>query len=124
MELEKRHQVKTWISDRSLKVVTGNIFKLGRAYTPDGIYTPFEGHPVAFELEIALKAKKRYQDKIRRYVQWIREHRNDPTAFKSVHYVVTKESVKKHLDKFTAMYPNLFKIEMASNYFQESIGLK
>lgn len=124
LELEKRHQAFSWISDRSLKMQTGILSQLSETYSPDGIYKPIDGPSVAFELEISLKAKSRYQDKIKRYVQWIREHRNDPTAFKKVHYVTTNESVKKHLDNFTAMYPDLFKIEMVTAYFTESVGLK
>lgn len=124
LELEKKHQAYSWISDRSLKMQTGILSQLSETYSPDGIYKPIDGPAVAFELEISLKAKSRYQDKIKRYVQWIREHRNDPTAFKKVHYVTTNESVKKHLDNFTAMYPDLFKIEMVTAYFTESVGLK
>lgn len=103
---------------------TGILGKLEDAYTPDGIYKSIQGAPIAFELEIALKSKARYQDKVKRYVQWIREHRNDPSAFKKVHFVTTNEAVKKHLDNYTTIYADIFKIEMASNYFTESVGLK
>jgi hypothetical protein len=124
LELEKREIARSWISDRSLKVQTGILGELSEGYSPDGIYKTSDGPSVAFELEIALKSKARYQDKIRRYVQWLREHRNNPEAFKKVHFVTTNESVKKHLDNFTAMYRELFKIEMVSEYITESVGLK
>lgn len=124
LELEKRHQAHFWISDRSLKIQTGILAQLSEAYSPDGIYKSLQGSAVAFELEISLKAKSRYQDKVKRYVQWIREHRNDQTAFKTVHYVATNEAVKKHLDNYTAIYPDLFKVEMVGEYFTGNVGLK
>lgn len=124
LELEKKHLAHSWISDRNLKLQKGSISTLSKSYLPDGIYKPIQGNAVAFELEISLKAKSRYQDKIKRYVQWIREHRHDPLAFKKVHYVVAKDVVKKHLDHLTAMYPDIFHIEPLNNYIKENAGLK
>ena len=124
LEMEGRGLVSAWQSDRNLKVQTGILSQLGGSYAPDAIYTTSSGEKIALELEIAIKGKARYQDKINKYVGWIREHRNDRTAFKSVHYVMMNINGKKHIDHFTGMYGDYFKVEMAAQYLPVGLGLR
>lgn len=122
--LEEKRNINSWISDRTLKSPQSIYSDLGNLYSPDGIYELPSGEMVAFELEISLKAKSRYQEKIKRYATWIRANQANPKSFKKVHYVVTNPTVAKHLRHFCSIYSDYFEIEMIAKYFSESVGLK
>ncbi len=120
LKLESEFKIKSWISDRRLKVENGLYSRLGEGNTPDAIYCDYLNQPFAFELEISVKAKSRYQDKIKKYVQIIREHRNSLEVFKKVHYIVFSDVTYKHLVEYTNLYKDFFKIEMATAYNLEN----
>ncbi|MDZ4660046.1 MAG: hypothetical protein SGJ18_00360 [Pseudomonadota bacterium] len=122
--LEEKGEVVHWLSDRTIKVQTGILSHLGEAYSPDAVITHRDGSKTALEFEIAVKAKSRYQEKIKRYVAWIREHRQDPSAFTRVHYVVMSPTTQRHLEHFSGIYSDLFKIELADGYLGEYGGVK
>lgn len=124
LALEKRGLCHSWISDRSLKIQTGILSELKAGYSPDGVYQPLQGPAVAFELEIALKSKARYQAKIKKYIDWIQRHSNTEGAFRSVHFVTTSAVVKAHLESFSAIYRSMFKIEMVGEYIDGEVGLR
>ena len=71
-QLEEDLKVTSWISDRKLRSSTELSGGLTALYVPDGIYTLPTNQKVAFELEIAVKAKGRYHDKVKKYVQLMR----------------------------------------------------
>lgn len=124
LELEKRKGITSWISDRTLRKMPGAVSQLKGRYSPDGVYELPDGTKVAFEFEISTKAKIRYQEKIRKYVGWFREHRNDPNVFKKVHFVVVRDFVKINLEKQIGLNKDLFEIEKAQVYLPEIEGLK
>jgi hypothetical protein len=117
---ESQLNIKSWVSDRKLKVDRSLYTRLGEGNTPDAIYCDHLGQPFAFELEVSVKAKSRYLDKIKKYVQIIREHRNNLEIFKKVHYVVFSDTTYKYLVENTSLYKDFFKIEMASAYNLEN----
>ncbi len=115
LKLEESFGVTSWISDRSLKLVPGAYSEFDNGNTPDGIYVNPEGC-FAFELEVSVKSKARYQAKVRKYVDYIRANQVDPSVFKKVHYVVFSNAAFKTLNAYTAIYGSYFKIEKAEAY--------
>lgn len=122
--LESQGLVTSWLSDRKLRSSTELSGGLTSLYIPDAIYKLPSGEKVAFELEIAVKAKSRYQDKIKKYVQLMRAQNAQHKIFDRVHYVCAKESVAEHLEKETRIYGDLFKIERLDTFFALANQLK
>lgn len=108
--LESLGKVNSWISDRKLKSSTELSGGLAVHYIPDAIYVDAVGVRVAFELEIAVKAKSRYQDKIKKYVQLMRSTNPQQKVFDRVQFVCAKDTVAKFLIKETRIYGDLFQI--------------
>jgi len=121
LELEGRRLVTDWNSEKLLSEDPKYKNILCREFRPDAIYQNTEGRKVAFELEISTKAKKRYQDKIKKYVSIIRSQKTDSKLFDVVHYVCAKVSVFDLLVNETKIYKDFFKIEMLSNFNLEAI---
>lgn len=115
LKLENEEKIRDWISDRKLSVFTGIHSSLGKGNTPDGIYTNLENQKVAFELEVSVKAKAKYEEKVKRYVSIIRENANDPDSFKTVHFVVYADATLKHLTNYTSIYKQYFKIQKVNS---------
>ncbi|MBC7419788.1 MAG: hypothetical protein H7328_03585 [Bdellovibrio sp.] len=119
--LEEFEKVCDWQSDRQPKAIYYYYFQTGgnRDAAPDGVYKSISGKLIAFEYEIAQKSMKKYQDKIRKYVNCKRQNNFESSPkFDHVHIVCEKESVYKMLLKFTLIYKNYFKIEMSSNFLK------
>lgn len=112
-----------WISDRRLRSDLASSFGLTAAHVPDGIYRSPAGALVAFEVEIAQKAKSRYRDKLEHYVRVMRARRDDPQMFKQVHYLCLKPTVAKILTEESNMYGSLIKVEMAAKGLSEGQGV-
>lgn len=121
LELEGRRLTSDWNSERLLSEDPKYKFILSREFRPDAIYKTTEGRKVAFELELSTKAKKRYQDKIKKYVSIVRSQKVDTKLFDVVHYVCAKVSVFDLLVNETRIYKDFFKIEMLSNFNLEGI---
>lgn len=117
IHLEQKHKVTLWVSDRKLKSAAELTNGLDRLYIPDAIYTSVSGEKVAFELEIAVKAKKRYQDKIKKYVSILRSTDVKHKIFDRVLFVCAKASVAEHLSKETKIYGELFEIQTFDEFF-------
>lgn len=134
LEFESKNKITSWISDRTLRCFKESAGGLTGNYVPDGIYTNPDGEKVAFELEISVKGKDKYKDKIRKYVYLLTslnlprfEMENKPfpktqpsVPFSKVHFVYAKELVRKHLENETRLYPELFFVEPLSNYLMKS----
>lgn len=117
--LEEFEKVSSWQSDRQLKAIYAEYFQNGgsRDAAPDGVYKSVSGKLIAFEYEIAQKSMKRYQDKIRKYVNCIRQNSFESSPkFDHVHIVCDKVSVYKMLLNFTSIYKNYFTIEMSVDF--------
>ncbi len=116
LKLESAGKASCWISDRIIKTTLEVYNELGSGNTPDGIYSNLEGQAVALELEVSVKSKARYMDKVKKYVNFIRAHEASPHLIKHVHYVVFGEPSFRHLTEYTSLYKNFFTIERASDY--------
>ena len=111
MELEAKQNVSDWLSDRLLKCAMENQFGLSASQVPDAIFRLPNRERVAFELEVAQKAKAKYREKIARYVRLIRDSRADTEMFKQVYYRVYKKCVFEFLKAETRMFGGMFEIE-------------
>ena len=114
LALEESEEVTNWISDRRLKSDFSRLFKVSSVYVPDGIYTTQLGTKIAFELELARKSKTEYRNKIRTYVQLMRDHKSHPEMFQKVHYLCFSKAVADILRAETKIYGELFEIEERS----------
>lgn len=118
LHLESIGAAKSWISDRKLRSSTDLTGSLATNYIPDAIYINSSDSRVAFELEIAVKAKARYQDKVRKYVQLVRSTNGASKIFDHVQVVCVKETVAKFLIKETRIYGDIFEILSVDEFFK------
>lgn len=123
--LEEVENVSHWESDRQLKANYTEYFQMNssRDSAPDGVYRALTGKVTAFEYEIAQKSKKRYRDKIRKYVQSIRQVSSiHGPRYDHVRIVCEKPSVYKILSSEAGIYHDFFTIEMAEDFFGRLSG--
>lgn len=123
LHLESLRLVNLWLSDRKLKSSTELVGGLSVQYIPDAIYVTPAGVRVAFELEIAVKAKSRYQEKIKKYVHLMRSTNMQHKVFDRVQFVCAKETVAKFLIKETRIYGELFEVITIENFFSKKSGV-
>lgn len=121
LHLESLQLVRVWMSDRKLKSSTELAGGLSVQYVPDAIYVTPAGARVAFELEIAVKAKSRYQDKIKKYVQLMRSTNMQHKVFDRVQFVCAKDTVAKFLVKETRIYGELFEVVTVDRFFAKKV---
>jgi hypothetical protein len=122
IDLEQYEKVTSWTSDRQLRCFKELAGGLSRNQVPDGIYNLPEGRRVAFEVEIAVKAKGRYREKIQKYVQIMRA-KDSKNIFDQVHYICARPVVQDHLERETKIYGDLFKVESVSNFLSKNSGV-
>lgn len=125
--LEQSEKVTNWLSDRQLKSFYFDYFQgLGsRDSAPDGVYDSLAGKCIAFEFEIAQKSKKRYADKIQKYVSQLRGWGpKDGPKYDHVRIICEKDAVFKILTDATALYRNYFSIEHAQKFFSDRAGIE
>ncbi len=123
LHLESLDLVNSWLSDRKLKSSTELTGGLSTQYIPDAIYAGPSGVRVAFELEIAVKAKSRYQDKVKKCVQLMRSANAQHKIFDRVQFVCAKDTVAKFLIKETRIYGDLFEVLSIEQFFAEKAGV-
>ena len=111
LQYEASQKITRWVSDRKLQSIQGIHSILGEGNTPDGIYTTAENEKIAFELELSVKAKARYEQKIRKYISIIRDHKDNIEAFKKVHFIVASDVAYKYLVQYSKLYKDFFVIE-------------
>lgn len=116
--LERLGRATNWVSERRLKSELALTVGLSRAYQPDAIYQNKLGEMMAFELELSAKTKDRYADKIRKYVDVIRQAEVSTKGFRGVLFVVCQDHVFNILSELTRRYEGKFKIEK----FNELVG--
>lgn len=122
LDLERRLGATSWISDRKLRASAELSGGLSSAHVPDAIYATAEGKRVAFELEIARKAKSRYADKIKKYVQVLRSLDSTKKKFDLVQIICTQDAVFDLLVKETKIYGGLFQIKTMNQFISELSG--
>lgn len=121
--LESSGEIRSWLSDRKLRSSTEFSGGLAVQYIPDAIYIEKSGAKVAFEIEIAVKTKSRYQDKIKKYVHLMRATNSQNKLFDRVQFVCAKETVAKFLARETRIYGELFQILVMSEFYASKVGV-
>lgn len=119
MDFEEHLKIQSWISDRKLKSSVELSGGLTSRQVPDAIYTTVSGERIAFELEISRKAKSRYSEKIRKYVQLLRNTEPSKKKFDLVQILCTQEPVYDLLIKETKIYGSFFKVQNPTQFAQE-----
>jgi hypothetical protein len=120
--IEDFENITSWQSDRQLKCLYPDYFEArgSREAAPDGVYTSASGKVIAFEYEIAQKSKKRYKDKIQKYVSSIRNKSSfDGPRYDLVRFICEKECVYKTLVDMTSIYKQDFVIERFQAFFDQ-----
>lgn len=117
MYLEKNGVAINWQSDRNLRQEPA-ITKSGlRPYVPDGIYETATGRKVALEVEIAQKGKNKYQEKIQKFIEHLRQPVKEERLFNVVHFVCEKQRVFEIISEETAIYGNSFFVTRSEEFF-------
>jgi hypothetical protein len=111
LELESESSVTHWISDRELKVASEKFDALRGDYAPDAIYQTPSGEQVALEVEIARKAKIRYQKKIQHYVDTYRDRESSAFKLSKVHVVCLRKSVFEIWQEKTEIFGSIFQVQ-------------
>ncbi len=119
LALEQLGRATNWVSERQLKSDLALVSGLSRPYQPDAIYRNKFGESMAFELEVTAKKKDRYADKIRKYVEVIREAELRSKGFKGVLFVVCNDHIFGVLNDLTRRHDGKFKIEKFSDLVAE-----
>lgn len=113
MEYERSQPEMTWISDRRLKQGFAADIGLSGVHVPDGLMEFTDGSVVALELEIAMKSRERYRDKVARYVRLIRDSRTKTRGLRKVVYRCLREPVFEALSKECRVYGDMFEVVLA-----------
>lgn len=111
LALERLGRATHWVSERQLKSDLALVSGLSRQYQPDAIYQNKHGEPMAFELEVTTKKKDRYADKIRKYVDLIRQAEHGTHGFQGVLFIVCNDHVFGILNDLTRRHEGIFRIE-------------
>lgn len=115
--IESKNPGVVWISEKMLSENPEHQPLFSKELRPDGIYILSCGRKIAFEFEIALKAKARYREKIKGYVDLIRSSVGADRAVDSVYFVCAKDLVFKNLIFESEIYGDMFRVELASKFF-------
>lgn len=117
LEFEKKFKVTNWISDRVLRSdpIYKEVFDLD--HIPDAIFTTKENKKVALELEISVKGKKKYQEKINSYVRLMRKGESQ-SPFEKVIYVCIRENVFRYVKRETEIYQDLFEVKSELDFLK------
>ena len=110
LEFERKFEKLLWISDRKLRQGQGPNLGFTSEYVPDAlIELPGVGN-VALEIEIALKSRARYRDKVQRYVRIMRESRGRPDGLKRVIFRCLKRPCFDAITKECDLYGEMFDV--------------
>ncbi len=123
LALERLKRVTNWVSERRLKSELTAISGFPRAYQPDAIYQNKHGEPMAFELELAPKTKGRYAEKIRKYVDLIRQVEQGAQGFKGALFVVCEDPIFNTLTELTRRHDGKFKIEKFNDLVAAAVAV-
>ncbi len=113
MEYERTVPGVAWVSDRRLKQGSASDIGLSGVHVPDALIELPGVGLVALELEIAMKSRERYREKVARYVRLIRESRANPKGLRKVIYRCLREPVFEALSKECRVYGDMFEVILA-----------
>ena len=113
MEYERSQPEMTWVSDRRLKQGFASNIGLSGVHVPDGLMEFADSSIIALELEIAMKSRDRYRDKVARYVRLIRDSRTKTRGLRKVVYRCLREPVFEAISKECRVYGDMFEVVLA-----------
>ncbi len=113
MEYERTMPGLSWVSDRRLKQGFASDIGLAGVHVPDALIELPGVGTTALELEIAMKSRDRYRDKVARYVRLIRESRTKPNGLRKVIYRCLREPVFEALSKECRVYGDMFEVVLS-----------
>lgn len=117
--LENKRAAHSWVSDRKLRSSKELAGGLGSSYVPDGIYIDDGGLRVGFELEMSVKSKSDYREKVKKYVSMIRGDESR-RIIDRVEYVCARPSSYEFLKNELKIYGEMFKVVSFSEFFGKS----
>jgi hypothetical protein len=106
LKLEETEEIRHWQSERSLKrQLFAENQNLIRDYIPDGIYENQHGERVAFELELTMKSKEKYRQKVAKYHRIVaRRDPNPPLSFERVRFICSSPGILEALQRESKIY--------------------
>lgn len=113
LDLERKKKVSSWTSEKLLIDHAQDFTGFTSEFRPDGIYLSAEGKKVAVELELARKSKKRYQEKIKRYIDLLMKD-GSQKSFECVHYICREKQILELIRSETLLFQPLFDFSLLS----------
>ncbi len=104
--LEETEEIRNWQSERSLKrQLFAENLHLIRDYIPDGIYENQHGERVAFELELTMKSKEKYRQKLAKYHKIVQGRELNPQlSFDRVRFICGSPGILEALKRESRIY--------------------
>lgn len=104
-QLEEKESISNWKSDRSLRTAFSFQNGLYRDYVPDAVYQNADQDLVAFELELTIKSKKRYREKLSKYRDIMAGWKtNIPISFHKARFVCATEAIQRSLRNESSLF--------------------
>lgn len=124
MEYERTMPGVSWVSDRRLKQGFASGIRLAGVHVPDALIDLPGVGTAALELEIAMKSRDRYRDKVARYVRLIRDSRAKPNGLRKVIYRCLRKPVFEALSKECRVYGDMFEVVLSKSTITKLRGAK
>lgn len=122
--LESDKKINKWVSERSLKSEAEYLPLQKQSISPDALIVDAVGNKYALELELTLKSKNRYKEKIKNIVDYLRNTPDNEKSFIKVIYLVDKKSIKSCLFSEILIYKRYFYIFSVDEFLNYSGGVK
>lgn len=113
-----------WISDRRLKQGLAEVYGIHSIDVPDAIVRLPDFGLVVVELEIAMKSRKRYREKIARYVRLIRDQRAKPVGVRKVIFHCLKPAVVNALQQESKLYSGMIEVIQSASLISVQGGVR
>lgn len=118
IKLENSRAASSWISDRKLRSSKELAGGLTNSNVPDAIYLGADSKRVSLELEMSVKAKSEYREKIKKYISMLRSKDNGVKVFDKVLYVCARPSSYEFLKNEVSIYGDLFEVRTFFEFFE------
>ena len=119
--LEKINPDIQWISEKYLIDYPEEFKAFTSEFRPDAILIRNNTEKVALELELARKSKKRYQEKIKRYVQILLSG-NPDSPFQKVHFICRDQAVIEILKEEVQLLATYFEFTLLNSILNNQGG--
>ena len=121
LRLEAEEGVTQWISERALQTGVLPHLSLEQRYFPDAIYLLPTGDRVALEMEVAVKSKRAYQEKVEKYVAYFSSTAETDRAFQKVRFLSVEKIAHRNLTQHCGIFPSLFQVDLLSEILNPKV---